>query len=252
MPSRFSSTREMREIQVRMLSNEHSGGAAVPRASTMPNAAPLRKRTSDTPRIRSRLRVDIAVSIRLGISFGSIGCDRFAARAASRTAGCNRVADAGHACSSRLFLALVSFMSIRIAYRAAARIPKLGRARRFGQAATQRFDAGARDVRHIVHGGRSRRSAGPASHAHGFTAPITPRMRIGAEAGLAREPPVPREPPAPASSPRRHHSPAAAAPRAPIASPAPAKPGRAVAPIPAIDTHAGTAAARNSDDDNHC
>ncbi|ABM99706.2 hypothetical protein BURPS406E_D0743 [Burkholderia pseudomallei 406e] len=35
-----------------MLSNEHSGGAAVPRASTMPNAAPLRKRTSDTPRIR--------------------------------------------------------------------------------------------------------------------------------------------------------------------------------------------------------
>ncbi|WP_229287683.1 hypothetical protein [Burkholderia pseudomallei] len=238
MPSRFSSTREMREIQVRMLSNEHSGGAAVPRASTMPNAAPLRKRTSDTPRIRSRLRVDIAVSIRLGISFGSIGCDR--------------VADAGHACSSRLFLALVSFMSIRIAYRAAARIPKLGRARRFGQTATQRFDAGARDVRHIVRGGRSRRSAGPASHAHGFTAPITPRMRIGAEAGLAREPPVPREPPAPASSPRRHHSPAAAAPRAPIASPAPAKPGRAVKPIPAIDTHAGTAAARNSNDDNHC
>ncbi|MBH9655918.1 hypothetical protein JAO05_12440 [Burkholderia pseudomallei] len=52
MPSRFSSTREMREIQVRMLSNEHSGAAAVPRASTMPNAAPLRKRTSDTPRIR--------------------------------------------------------------------------------------------------------------------------------------------------------------------------------------------------------
>ncbi len=88
------------------------------------SAHPIR-RASDTPRIRSRLRVDIAVSIRLGISFGSIGCDRFAARAASRTAGCNRVADAGHACSSRLFLALVSFMSIRIAYRAAARIPKL-------------------------------------------------------------------------------------------------------------------------------
>ncbi|WP_232513604.1 hypothetical protein, partial [Burkholderia humptydooensis] len=57
----------------------------------------------------------------------------------------------------------IAYRVSRIAYRAATHILKLGCARRFGQAATQRFDAGALDVRRIAHGGRRRRSTGPAS-----------------------------------------------------------------------------------------